>query len=139
MNSYININISTNGTQTFSINGKKVTVVIKEPTFTKGTVMYTVNNNRIKVNEVITREEANKITNNRFVNRCFDNNRVFMVDHNNNVSVYEESNLERYVNRKQGFFKSYDEAVNKILNSLSNSNQRNIRSLNYYKQRRNNG
>lgn len=139
MNSYININISTNGTQVFTINGKKVTVEIKEPTFNVGMILYTTNNNRIKVNEVITRDEANKLTNNRFVNRCFDNNRIFMVDHNNNVSVYEESYVERCVNRKQGFFKSYDDAVNKILDSLKVSNQRNVRSLNYYKQHRNNG
>lgn len=137
MNNIININISDNGTQVFTINGKKITVEIKEPTLKVGMILYSTNNNRIKVNEVINREEANKISNNRFSNRCFDNNRIFMIDHNNNVSVYEESYLERCVNRKQGFFKSYDDAVNKIVNSLNTSKQRNIRSLNYYKQRLN--
>ena len=129
----INININTAGTQEFMFNGKKITVTVKEPVIKTGDTLYTVNNNRIKVLHVISKEDAIRIRPD--ISR-FGKLEHYTIDHNGNVQGHN-SHIEEYVAAKKCYFKTKEEAIKKITDTLNKSLNNNTRYINHYMNRHN--
>lgn len=133
---HIDININETGTQTFKIDDTVVTVTIKKPVLKVGDVFYSVHNNAIRLYKVISHKEAIKIK------PIFEkwtwlqkDSYIYFIDHNGNVQAQTDNTLEKWFNKRTWFFKTSEEAIDRITKKLSDSIMNSERKLNHVERR----
>lgn len=129
----INIDTTKSSVRTIELDGVTITVTVKQDFLKEGVDFYVVNNNRIKIYRVISKETYLNEMNRRkmTVNSIHlnSNNLVYTQDHNGKFGYSSRPHLEKSIESYSGYYKTSEEAVNHIHKNIERSLNRNLQSL----------